>query len=126
MIQNHGTGLLSQGTADWTDYRAEAALTPHLATSAGLAVRVQGLRRYYALLLHRDGTARLVRVCDGEEILAERPFSWHFGETYDCAIEVSGQRLRACREVVAHHPIRRGNVRDRGNKEEARAVDLAP
>lgn len=94
IVQNHGTGLLSQGTADWRDYHAEATLTPHLATSAGLAVRAQGLRRYYALMLHREGVARLVRVCDGEAVLAERQFAWDFGGTYRCAIEVVGGRLR--------------------------------
>ena len=88
-------GLLSQGTREWTDYRVTATLTPHLATSAGLAARVGGLRRYYALLLHRDGHARLVKVADGTRILAEQPCPWTFGATYEFSLAVAGPRLSA-------------------------------
>ena len=51
--QNRGTGLISQGSLDWTDYRVEADVTPWMAAAAGVAARVQGLRRYYALLAHQ-------------------------------------------------------------------------
>ena len=51
VIHNQGRGMIMQGTRDWTDYAVEADVTPHLVTSAGLAARVQGMRRYYALLL---------------------------------------------------------------------------
>ena len=49
VIQNQGVGLLIHGAADWEDYRVEADVTPHMAISAGVAARVQGLKRYYAL-----------------------------------------------------------------------------
>jgi len=51
LIQNEGMGLLIQGTREWRDYQVRAAVTPHMATSAGIGARVQGLQRYYALLL---------------------------------------------------------------------------
>jgi hypothetical protein len=95
IIQNEGTGLLIQGTRDWTDYRASATITPHMAAAAGIAVRVQGLRRYYALLLCDDGTARLVKALDGETTLAQQPFAWELGRPYALGIQVEGNRIQA-------------------------------
>jgi len=95
IAQNHGTGLLSQGTGEWTDYRADADVTIYLARSAGIAVRAGGMRRYYALNLCDDGHARLVKARDGETILADAAFSWEYDRSYALALEVAGTRLRA-------------------------------
>ena len=35
VIQNHGRGMLIQGTRDWTDTRIEAVIRPHLMKSGG-------------------------------------------------------------------------------------------
>jgi hypothetical protein len=97
IVKNEGTGLISQGTADWRDYRAEATITVYLAEAAGLAVRVGGLRRWYALLLGADGVARLVKARDGETTLAETPFDRQLDRPYAFALEAAGAtpRLRA-------------------------------
>lgn len=98
LIQNEGTGLLIQGGRDWGDYRAGATLTPHMASACGLGVRVQGMRRYYALLLARDGSgagvARLVRALDGDTVLAETPFAWEYYQSYAFELEATGAALR--------------------------------
>ena len=94
IVQNHGTGLISQGTVDWTDYRAEADVKVYLATSGGLAVRASGMRRYYALTLGDDGHARLVKTRDGETILAEAAFPWEFDQWYALAVETASARIR--------------------------------
>jgi len=88
LIQNEGRGLLIQGTREWGDYRVSADVTPHMVQAAGVAVRVQGMRRYYALLLCRQGQARLVKALDGDAVLAEADFRWEFGETHDLSLEV--------------------------------------
>jgi hypothetical protein len=62
---------------------------------AGLAARVQGLRRYYALLLRKDATAALVKVLDGERELAHVPFDWQGGQTYRLRLSVDGAHVRA-------------------------------
>jgi hypothetical protein len=95
LIHNAGTGLLMQGTREWTDYQVSADVTPHMVTSAGIAARVQGMRRYYALLLCRDGKARLEKALDGDTLLAEADYAWQFGATHDLSLEVVGSRLRA-------------------------------
>jgi len=94
VCQNEGTGLLMQGTRDWKNYRVMAAIVPHLVEAAGLGAYVQGMRRYYALLLVRGGKARLVKALDGEHVLAEVNFDWEFGGSYSLTLEVDGARLR--------------------------------
>jgi hypothetical protein len=95
LIQNSGTGLLVQGSREWTDYEVGAPVRPHMAESAGIGARVQGMRRYYALLLCRGGKARLVKALDGDAVLAEADFPWLFDVTYDLRLRVQGNRLRA-------------------------------
>ncbi|MDQ2997158.1 MAG: ADP-ribosylglycohydrolase family protein, partial [Chloroflexota bacterium] len=94
LVQNRGTGLLIQGTREWADYRVSAAITPHLVDACGLGARVQGMRRYYGLLLRQGGTIQLVKALDGERVLAQAGYAWEFGETHTLALEVSGTRLR--------------------------------
>jgi len=72
--QNSGTGLIMQGGRDWDDYEVSAAVVPHMSAEAGIAARVQGLQRYYALLLCQDQTVRLVKVLDERTVLAEIPY----------------------------------------------------
>ncbi len=93
VIQNEGTGLLITGTREWQDVTVESNLCIHLAKSAGIAVRVQGMRRYYALLVYRDGFARIVRSLDGETVLAETPHPWTYGETPTFRLQVKGNKL---------------------------------
>ncbi len=95
LVQNEGRGLLIQGTREWTDYRVSADVTPHLVKTAGIAARVQGMRRYYALLLCNDGKVRLIKALDGDTTLAEGDFPWQFGETHELSLQVVENRLQA-------------------------------
>jgi hypothetical protein len=70
-------------------------MTPHLATEVGVAARVQGLRRYYAVLLGPAGV-RLVKVNNGAETtLAEAPVGWELGREYAISLETQGNRITA-------------------------------
>ena len=96
LVQNTGMGLLMQGTREWRDYSATADMTPHLVERAGIAVRVQGLTRFYGLLLARGARGnrvQLVRMLHGEEVLAEAPFEWRLGETCELTLHVDGDRI---------------------------------
>jgi len=95
LIQNEGRGLLMQGTREWKNYQVNSTLTPHLVKAAGVAVRVQGMKRYYALLLCDDQKARLIKALDGDTILAEADFAWNLGEAYDLKLAVQDQTLTA-------------------------------
>ncbi len=72
-----------------------ADVTPHLAEAVGLAARVQGLFRYYALELVGRHSARLVRCHRTVDVLGEVPMTWDFGQTYQLTLGVVGNHLRA-------------------------------
>jgi ADP-ribosylglycohydrolase len=95
IIQDHGAGLLIQGTREWTDYTVSAPVRPHMAARAGIAARVQGMRRWYGLLLCADGAARLVKSLDGEQVLAEAPCAWELDRTYQLSLTVRGAQVSA-------------------------------
>jgi hypothetical protein len=93
LMQDVGTGLLIQGEREWRDYTVSVTVTPALARSAGIAACVQGQKRYIALLLCRDGTARLVKALDGLTTLAEAPFAWELDQPYTLTLTTRGGRL---------------------------------
>lgn len=121
LVQNSGRGLFSQGGPNWTDYLVAAPITVHMAAAAGLAARVQGMRRYYALLLRPSangaGKAQLVKALDGDTVLAEADFTWEFTETHELALEVAGAQITGFidgRKLFSVHdeerPLREGGV----------------
>jgi ADP-ribosylglycohydrolase len=100
--QDTGTGLVIQGEREWSGYTARAILVPHLAKSAGIAVCVQGLKRYYALLLCDDQKARLVKAltlapgeAPGYRVLAEADCAWQLDGEYALSLTTLGDRLVA-------------------------------
>ena len=95
VIQNRGRGLVITGTREWIDYSVQARITPHLAKALGLAARVQGLERYYALLLSEQNSIRLIKRLDGETVLAEQEYAWEFGRPYRLQIIVRGNEILA-------------------------------
>lgn len=95
LVQNAGRGILSIGTRDWQDYRVRATVTPALIQVGGIAARVQGLRRYYALLLTDTGKAKLVKVLnDSETSLAEFDFNYEVWKPVELELEVHGSCIR--------------------------------
>ena len=95
LVQNNGRGLLMQGTRDWQDYQVTARMTPHMCQAGGVAVRVQGMQRYYALLLDRE-KAKIIRAFEGTDtVLAEIDSGWEFGLPYTLNLQVEGNRLVA-------------------------------
>jgi hypothetical protein len=97
VTSNEGLGSILQGTREWKDYSVEADITPLLANQWGLAARVQGRERYYALMFDRSegGQVRLIRRCHTESTLATARFAWHLDRIYRTRLEVQGRTLRA-------------------------------
>jgi len=94
--QNRGTGMISQGSLEWTDYRVDADITSRMAAGAGIAARVRGLRRYYALVLTDGGAVLLVRQVDDQRtVLAEAIGGWESFQTHALGLEVAGARVSA-------------------------------
>ncbi|MFN2237032.1 MAG: ADP-ribosylglycohydrolase family protein, partial [Anaerolineales bacterium] len=95
LIKNEGRGLYMQGTREWRDYQAEADITPWLMDAGGIAVRVQGLKRFYALQLVKDNKVRLMKALDNDTILAEKDFDWELHNSYLLKMQVSGNQVKA-------------------------------
>lgn len=109
--------MVLTGTSEWTDYNVQASLTPHLVKAFGLAARVQGLERYYALLLSDRNTIRLIKRLDGEVVLAEQGFDWNFGQSYQLQLTVSGSQILAsvdgillCKVEDPDRPLSSGGI----------------
>lgn len=96
VVQNRGEGIAIQGTRDWTDYRATvAAFTVQLGQPAGVAIRVRGLNRYYALVFSGGGrTVSLVKALDEKRIvLASAEFAWELDKEYEVVVQASGDQI---------------------------------
>lgn len=92
--QDRGDGIIIHGTRQWTDYTVESDVMLHLGTAGGLAARVQGLRRYYALRLVRKGTLQIIKVRDDvTTILAEAAFPVELEVTVSMKLTVLGPRI---------------------------------
>ncbi len=106
LSQNRGTGLFIQGSRDWQNYTVEAAIVSDPAKSFGLAARVQGLTRYYALILGPNQVLRLVRSYDSVEVLAEVEYHWQWSQRYHFNLEVNKATIIGSingTELIRHH-----------------------
>ena len=97
IAQDRGEGTISHGTRDWTDYRAVVhGFVVNLGPRAGLAVRVQGLNRYYAVMFIRGGKIVLVKAADEKGVeLAAAEFAWNLDTKYELELSVVGTGIYA-------------------------------
>lgn len=95
IVQNYGVGLLMYGTRDWKDYRVITTITSYLTKSFGIGIRVQGMSRYYALLLCDDNKARLIKFLYKRELKSEIEFLCEFGKAYMFDIRVKDNHFEA-------------------------------
>lgn len=95
LLQMAGLGQLSIGSRDWQNYSVRAKLTPYLAKQAGLAVRWQGLNRYYAAMLVKPNLLQIVK-CRGRPcVLAQTQLNWTEGTEYEVVLQANGQTITA-------------------------------
>lgn len=97
IAQDRGEGIISHGTRDWTDYEAVVHdVVVNLGAPAGLAVRVQGLNRYYALMFLRGGRVGIIKAADEKRIeLASALFDWELDQKYELTLSVKGSSIHA-------------------------------
>lgn len=111
IARDKGEGLVSYGTREWTDYRLTVIkLKLNVGTPSGVAIRVQGLNRYYALLFNevddindnlndsddkrRSKGISLIKALDAERIeLARVDFDWAVDTEYEVVLEAQGSRV---------------------------------
>jgi hypothetical protein len=98
LAQNEGEGFLGYGTREWRDYRVVVSeFKINLGNPTGVAVRVQGLRRWYAFqFLPGGGRVGLVRAMDDRrDVLASTEFNWELDRAYRVVVQVVGDRIQA-------------------------------
>ncbi|KAI6090984.1 ADP-ribosylation/Crystallin J1 [Hypoxylon rubiginosum] len=95
VAQKNGTGIVSYGTREWEDYRAVFQdFVVNIGGPSGVAVRVQGLNRYYALLFSPSDRVTLVKVLDDQIIeLYSETFYWDVDTSYTITMEMDGIML---------------------------------
>ncbi|KAF2169060.1 hypothetical protein M409DRAFT_21069 [Zasmidium cellare ATCC 36951] len=97
LTQRFGEGSLIYGSREWHDYSVTAnELTINMSrTGSGLAVRVRGLNRWYALLFQPKGKIALVKAADRRrDVLASKTFKWSTHTAYQVEVSVQGARLK--------------------------------
>lgn len=96
LSQSQGEGIVIYGTRDWEDYRINVPkFKVNMGAPAGIAIRVQGLNRYYSLVLMTGDKVALVKAVDEQRVtLATAGFKWALDEDYDFTLEAHGQRLQ--------------------------------
>ena len=94
--QNRGEGIIAHGTREWGDYQVSTEVVFHLGNYGGLALRVQGLRRYYGVRVTRDNQLQIVRVRDDDVlVLAEAPFDLQLESRLAFTARVTGNQIVA-------------------------------
>jgi ADP-ribosylglycohydrolase len=96
VAQDRGEGIIIHGTREWIDYSVVAhRLTIYLGAPAGVAVRVQGLNRYYALMFVHGKRVVLVKALDNQRIeLASAAFNWKLDMLYEVTLSVEGKVIK--------------------------------
>ena len=97
VTNGQGIGFIAQGSRDWKNYRANAEIVPLVADAWGLAVRVQGRERYYAVMFDKvdGGRIKLIRRDHDETILASHRFQWRYDQGYKVDLQANGSRIEA-------------------------------
>ncbi len=86
-------GVVTTGTADWTDYIVKSKITLSMQESAGLVARARGHRRYYGAVL-ANGFARIYRQEDEKRyIVAEERYPYRIDSEYEFMFAVKGKKL---------------------------------
>ncbi|KAI1118711.1 ADP-ribosylation/Crystallin J1 [Nemania sp. NC0429] len=102
VAQDQGEGLVSYGTKEWENYKLTFnGFAVNMGSPVGVAFRVRGINRYYALVFARGGFLQLVKAHDQQRIvLARTKFDWGVDKLYTIVIEAEGSTLRGIVEDV--------------------------
>jgi ADP-ribosylglycohydrolase len=95
LAQDQGEGVLITGTREWIDYKVSVPTFKIYLGGGGLAVRNQGLNRYYALIFKSGGkSVALVKARDETRTeLTAAIHDWKLNEPYMVAVCVRGKQI---------------------------------
>jgi len=93
ITNDNGRGMIITGTSEWKNYTVSSKINYFLAESGGIAARVQGLKRYYALELTKYNKLRLVKMLDTLKVLYEVDFNFEFNKEYKLSLTVENKEI---------------------------------
>jgi ADP-ribosylglycohydrolase len=88
IAQAQGEGIITYGTREWDNYSVRVPkFMIKFGAPAGLAIRVQGINRYYAVTFTADKRINIVRAHDAHRsVLSSAAFPWELDCTYSVTL----------------------------------------
>ncbi|KAM0252544.1 hypothetical protein ACHAQJ_007676 [Trichoderma viride] len=102
IAQGQGEGILIYGTREWDNYSVTVSnFMIKFGAPAGLAIRVQGINRYYAVTFTDDKRINIVKAHDAHRItVASVPFQWELDRKYQVTLTARDHTIYARVENV--------------------------
>ncbi|PON29929.1 hypothetical protein TGAM01_v201295 [Trichoderma gamsii] len=97
IAQGQGEGIIIYGTREWDNYSITIPnFMVKFGAPAGLAIRVQGLNRYYAVTFTADKRINVVKAHDAHRsILSSAAFPWELDYKYRVTLAAHGENIVA-------------------------------
>ncbi len=93
VCKDSGRGMLITGTDLWKNYKVTSDIAIQRVKTGGLAVRVQGLNRYYGLVISASNKLQLIKVINEPKVLKEIDFDLEYYKDYKLSLKVEDNKL---------------------------------
>ena len=95
ITKDSGRGIIITGNEAWKNYTVSADIAVQRLTTGGLAVRVQGLNRYYGLVINSSNKLQLIKVVNEVKVLKEMDFNLEYFKNYKLSLKIKDNVLSA-------------------------------
>ena len=93
VCKDSGRGMLITGTDLWKNYKVTSDIAIQRVKTGGLAARVQGLNRYYGLVISASNKLQLIKVINEPKVLKEIDFDLEYYKDYKLSLKVEDNKL---------------------------------
>ena len=93
VCKDRGRGMLITGTDLWKNYKVTSEIAIQRVKTGGLAARVQGLNRYYGLVINASNKLQLIKVINEPKVLKEIDFDLEYYKDYKLSLKVEDNKL---------------------------------
>ena len=95
ITKDSGRGIIITGNEAWKNYTVSADIAVQRLNTGGLAVRVQGLNRYYGLVINSSNKLQLIKVINEVNVLKEIDFNLEYFKNYKLSLKIKDNVLSA-------------------------------
>ena len=93
ICKDSGRGIIITGSDLWKNYKVTSNIAIQRVKTGGLAVRVQGLNRYYGLVINASNKLQLVKVINDVTVLKEIDFNLEYYKNYSLSLKIENNKL---------------------------------